>query len=450
MPKPQTLPIAIVGGGFSGTLLAINLIRLGGRVVLVERSRESLARGLAYGTRNPEHLLNVRASNMSAYPDDLTHFQRWMGFSTAEQANRFVPRLTYGQYLREELLRALAAAPDRLALKEQEAVAVEAHPHHEVLVLASGERIEARAVVLASGHFAPVGRPEFAGLPANVVVTNPWDPSAVAGLPRGANVLLIGTGLTAVDVALSLDKTGFDGKITALSRRGLVSRAHALEGPVVGAVPRPEARGSWLLRRLRQRAAEVGWRHAVDELRPHTQSLWRLHDPVAQARFLRHLRAWWDVHRHRLAPVVAERLEQLRRDGRLEFVAGKLVGAVPSAVGAWVEWRPRGQVATLSAEFARVILCTGPEGDLARSPDPLLGGLLRDGRIRPDVHRLGLEVDHLGRTIDAKGQRQDRLLAVGPITKGGAWEIIAVPDIRRQVWEVARWLTNHHWVAEGL
>jgi uncharacterized NAD(P)/FAD-binding protein YdhS len=151
-----------------------------------------------------------------------------------------------------------------------------------------------------------------------------------AGLTRDLagidHVLLVGTGLTAIDVALSLDKAGYQGRITALSRRGLSPRAHAESGPVAQAVARPRARGSWLLRQIRQRSAEVDWRQAIDELRPHTQSLWRLHDRAAQARFAPRA-SMVDVHRHRLAPPVARRIAEMEQAGRLRFVAGRIVGA---------------------------------------------------------------------------------------------------------------------------
>ena len=438
-----TGPIAIVGAGFSGTLLAINLVRLGARVVLIERDRVKLARGLAYGTREPGHLLNVRAANMSAFPDDPGHFQRWMGFADGEQANRFVPRLSYGSYLREQLIAALAAAPDRITIREQEASTIAWDGTSPTVHLDSGEAIPAQAVVLALGYFVAPPLPARAGLTPSVRIDDPWGPAVTAGLEGIDHILLVGTGLTAVDVALSLDKAGYRGRITALSRRGLRPQPHALEGPVVGGVSRPEARGSWLLRDIR--------RQAVDDLRPHTQSLWRLHDTAAQDRFLRHLRPWWDVHRHRLAPVVAGKIAALEGEGRLSFVAGRLLGAEQHADEAEVHWRPRGGDRAQNLRVGRVVACVGPEGDLARSQHPLLARLLAEGRARPDVHRLGLDVDHVGRVVDATGRRQDQLFAVGPLTRGAAWEIIAVPDIRRQVWDLARFLTHAHWVGgEGL
>lgn len=445
------LPVVIVGGGFSGTLLAINLVRQGGRVVLIERNQAALAKGLAFGTRRSEHLLNVRASNMSAFPDDPGHFLRWMGFSTNEQANRFVPRLAYGQYLREVLIKALADAQARLVIHTGEVTDIERLEQRALVRLADGDAIAGAAVVLAVGNL-PARLPDvLAGLGASLTASDPWDVSAIAGLRADDPVLLIGTGLTAIDVILSLEDAGHRGPILALSRRGLTPRSHAEVGPVIGPVMRPEARGAALLRAVRQRARAVGWRKAIDELRPHTRLLWQAHDRAAQARFLRHGRAWWDVHRHRLAPQVQARVDQTEAQGRLSFRAGRIIGAEQSDGRAIVEWRPRGQDRTVRTAVARVINCTGPEGDPARCGAPLLRHLLAKGLLRADVHRLGLDVAHDGRVLDATGNASDWLFAAGPLTKGAHWEIVAVPDIRHQVWELARLLsrTGGHDTAGG-
>lgn len=447
--------VAIVGGGFSGTLLAINLLRHGARVVLIERDGERLARGAAYGTRDPAHLLNVRASNMGAFPDDPGHFLRWLGLGpglglgadTGDQANRFVSRLTYGAYLRDLLATAGREAAGQLRIIVGVAQCVERHQGGVSLRLGDGGVVESDALVLATGNAAPADMPLFSSLSSQVVVRNPW----ADALSDAREVLLVGTGLTAVDWTLSLGRAGFAGRITAISRRGLVPRAHALTGPLVDPVAQPETRGSHLLRHVRQRSEAVGWRHAVDELRPHTQRLWRSHDAAAQARFLRHLRPWWDVHRHRLAPEVAQRIAQLQAEGRLECLAGSLISACPDGDGAQVTWRRRHASGQETRRFDRIILCTGPQADITRNPQPLLGQLLANGLARPDAHHLGLDVDHQCHLRNTLGQSQSGLFAIGPMTKGEAWEIVAVPDIRRQVWDLARFLTNSHWVGgEGL
>lgn len=446
----QDSPVVIAGAGFSGTLLAIQLLRFGASVVLVERNASSLAKGLAYGTKRPEHLLNVRASNMSAFPDDTAHFQRWMGFNSEGQANRFAPRLAYGQYLRELLMDALAAAPDRIRIVASEVVAADFEDGGAQAILAGGERIAARTVVLALGNSSPRLPHALDELPLGRVIADPWQRALEPLAATDCDILLLGTGLTAIDVVLALDAAGHRGKITALSRRGLSPRVHDEKAVPIQGVARPDARKSWLIRHVRNRAAQVGWRVAVDELRPHIQNLWRTHDDVAQRSFLRHLRPFWDAHRHRLSPVVASKVRALEAEGRLNFIAGRILQAEGTPDGASVHWKPRGVGRSEAAHFNYIINCTGPEGAISRISNPLLRDLLNKGRVRSDVHELGLDVDHLGRVIDSSGGRTDKLFAVGPLTKGEAWEIVAVPDIRKQVWQLARYLTNTHWVGGEL
>ncbi|WP_206239799.1 FAD/NAD(P)-binding protein [Novosphingobium terrae] len=468
-PSSANLPIAIVGAGFSGTLLAINLLAQGAHVVLVERQREKLARGLAYQTHQPEHLLNVRANNMSAHADDPDHFLRWLDHAengretdllsteehphtlSEEQANRFVPRVLYGRYLREQLMKAMANAPARFTLKEQDAVDVEWRQDRAVLQLDSGEVVHAASLVLATGHVEPQPLPVLAHLPPDLAVSNPWSPRAIEGLRPDDHVLLVGTGLTMVDVAMSLEEAGWRGKITACSRRGLMPRVHAETGPHAPPVFPPQKHGSWLLRYLRERSRQVDWRQAVDEIRPHAQSLWRLHDADEQARFLRHLRPWWDVHRHRMAPQVAQRLAAMHQEGRLTALAGRIQTAEQTGDGVQVTLQPRGTDRLEELNVTRIITCTGPQGDIAVKPAHLMANLLGQKRARPDVHRMGLDVDRLGHVLNTAGQPQPRLFAVGPMTRGEAWETVAVPDIRRQVWQLARTLTGSHWVeGDGL
>ncbi|RDE05653.1 FAD/NAD(P)-binding protein [Sphingomonas aracearum] len=446
--------VAIIGAGFSGTLQAINLLRHDGpRATLIERGAVA-GRGIAYGAADPSHLLNVRAGNMSAFPDEPDHFVRWLGArGMADAAGGFVPRLVFGEYLQSLLDAARATAGERLAIVAGEAVDVETGEDVRIR-LADGRVLAADAAVLAAGNLPPHAPPGLdpAQLSPDRYRSNPWATDLADGLGAGDTVLLIGTGLTMVDVALTLDARGFRGRMVALSRRGLLPRRHkAARAPDQPLDTRPVATPSALVRIVRERAGEICWRQAVDELRPFTQGIWANASRPERQRFLRHLRPWWDVHRHRIAPAVAERLAALRAEGRLVTVAGKTMAFAEVEQGIAVQWRPRGTDRPERLVVQRIVNCTGPQGDLTRTEEPLLQALLARGAIRPDAEHLGLDVDPGCAVVGAGGAAGERLFALGPMTRGAFWEIVAVPDIRRQSWDLARRLSNAHWVAgEGL
>ena len=442
--------VAIVGAGFSGTLLAINLLRHDGpAATLIERG-DAAGLGVAYGTRQSDHLLNVRAANMSAFPDRPDHFVAWLaGRGGAAGPADFVPRALYGVYLRETLAAAQAAAPGRLTVIDGEAVGVDG----ATVMLKDGGRVAADAVVLAVGNLAPQVPPGLEGIADHpAFVRNPWAAGATAELGDDDTVLLVGTGLTMVDVALTLEAQGFGGRIVALSRRGLLPHRHAPAVPAAEPIrERPRPPLSALVRTVRARGEAIGWRSAIDELRPFTQGIWAAAEAVERRRFLRHLRPWWDIHRHRLAPAVADRVEAMVTSGRLTLLAGKSCDAHAVEGGVSVAWRPRGEAAMRRIDATRVISCIGPQSDVMRTDDPLLSALVATGRIRPDGEHLGIDVEVTGRVLHADGTSDERLFAIGPMTRGAFWEIVAVPDLRRQVWDVARYLSNAHWVGgEGL
>lgn len=441
--------VAIVGAGFSGTLLAANLVRFDGpRVTLIERVPAQVGRGVAYSATQASQLLNVRAAGMSAYPDDLGHFSRWAARQGAA-ADWFVARSTYGRYLFETLEEARGEAGDRLTMVTGEAVALDSGG----VVLADGRRLAADAVVLTVGNLPPHLPPGLDPdrLPDGVFVADPWSGAIGDSRDDGDLVVLVGTGLTAVDVVLKLADRGFAGRIVALSRRGLAPRRH-VDGsaPPVGLADPPDVPLSQMVRDVRRAAEAEGWRGAVDALRPVTQRWWARAGEATRRRFLRHLRPFWDVHRHRLAPQVADRIAAMEASGQLTFAAGKIVRAEAAGNGAALVWRPRGSDTpeTLTARW--IVNCTGPQGDIRHSGERLIQHLLAAGRIRPDALNLGIDVDAQSRVVGVDGASDPALYCVGPMTRGSYWEIVAVPDIRRQCTELARRLANASWVAEGL
>lgn len=428
--------VAIIGAGLSGALQAIHLAREGvTRITLIERERIP-GRGVAYGTGRPEHLLNVPARRMTAFPEQPDHFVDWFGRTAGGDAEDYAPRMAYGDYVTG----LLAEAGDKVTIVTGEAVDIVAGPDGEHVKLADGREIVADKAILAPGNLppAPPGRIDTAALGA-AWVGDPWFDMRAGGLGADDIVVLIGTGLTAVDAILTLDALGYKGRILAISRRGLAPRAHEPREPMVAPRETLPSNCVALLRRVRSRSAQVGWRSAVHELRSITQAIWRAASETERRRFLRHLRPWWDVHRHRIAPAIGAAVDRLEREGRLVFAAGKIVAVAPDAGGARLDWRPRGSDRIETVHAARIVNCTGPELDIVRAGEPLFDALVGSGRIRPDRCRIGIDVDpdSLG-AIDREGGVSDSLFVVGPPTKGAFWESIAVPDIRGQTDALAK------------
>jgi uncharacterized NAD(P)/FAD-binding protein YdhS len=409
--------VAIVGAGYSGTIAAVEIARAApsASVTLIEKSGR-FAAGAAYGTISPGHLLNVRARNMSALAGDPGHFAAWAA-GEGHDSDSYVPRRDYRRYLA-----ALLDGEPAIDQVTGEAVAVE----DGAIRLDSGERIGCDVAVLAGGNY-PSRLPAAFGANA---ISDPWSVTGAAALEivaaRGGDLLLVGTGLTMVDMAVSLEEAGFEGNILACSRRGLLPRAH-VSPPPAPLDWDPPARLADLVRGVRAREP---WRAAVDGLRPHSIALWQGLTEAEQRRFLRHLRPWWDVHRHRIAPEVAARIEAMRASGRLGILAGRIA----RVEGEEVTIARRGG-GTLARRFAAIVNCTGPEGDIKRVDDPLIRHLLGSGRARPDRLGLGLEVDGSSRV--AGSGDSPALYALGPLTRGNFWEIVAVPDIRGQAAAVA-------------
>lgn len=419
------LPVAVVGGGFSGLMTAVQLARLGVPVVLFDGSGR-MGRGVAYSTREPAHLLNVPAAKMSAWPDRPEHFAAWLG----DDGGTFAERRAFGRYLEDILGTAEGVMREDVAC-----VGAEVNGAGWTLRLEDGRKLEVSALVLANGNQPPAPMAVAAGIRPDLFVNNPWTAEAAAAERRVAegdgDVLILGTGLTMIDTVLSLDAAGHRGRMVALSRRGLIPRGHSAYEPstvALGEVPAGNVPRLW--RWLRKRAGEIGWRSAVDSLRPHSQALWKSLSSAEQRRFLRHARPWWDVHRHRIAPQVAERIASLVAEGRLQIAAGRLRSIAEQDGALVASIARRGAAEPAETRFALAVNCTGPLGEMRRTDDPLLRTMLSDGHIAPDDLGMGLRVD-------GNSRAGGRLWAVGPMTKGAYWEIVAVPDIRGQAAAVA-------------
>lgn len=438
---PQRSTVAVIGAGFSGVLTALRLLAMGdGPVVRLIERRPRFAQGAAYATTSPDHLLNVRAGNMSAFAEQPDHFTGWLrARGLPGEPHTFVTRKTYGDYLQDLLMQAIRGpgAKGRLVLEADEVVAAARDRGRWRLELGIGRSLAADAVVLALGNLPPHAPcPIGATRASGGYIADPWSWDMNLA-PLEGTALLLGTGLTMVDVALSLAASRPRLKMIAVSRRGLLPRRHAETPPGRGWESRPSGRVSQVLARLRGESRREDWRATVDHVRPHVQAIWRDWPLEERRRFLRHARPWWDVHRHRLSPPVAERIDHLTASGALRVVAGQALGLAPTETGVELTWRPRGGTEIRAMQASLAVNCTGPAGALTASADPLIRNLVDQGLIRADACDLGLDVDPRSRLVAADGAPNPTLFGVGPITRGAFWEMTSVPDIRVQAAECA-------------
>lgn len=450
--------VAVAGAGATGVALVVQLARClpaGSRVLLVGAPGET-ARGVAYGTPLPAHLLNVRAGRMSVIHDDCDHFVRWLeaarwrGGDKDEIAETYAPRTLYGSYLLDTLHREIAAARGRVRVDTVESRVAEIVPGDGVYALRmhDGTAAAAAAVALCMGHGAPAFPiPSEAVDPAarSRMIADPWADRRLEAIDPGARVIIVGTGLTMVDQVLTLAARGHRGPVTAISRRGFLPTSHLLRRTEPATIDIPD--GPLALRHLVRAvvgaardadAAGGDWRSVVDGLRPVTQSLWQRLSLADRRRFCRHVECIWSVVRHRMAPEIADRLDAIRSRGSFETRLGRIVAVRGTGRGLSVGIRGRGARTVELHAFDWMINCSGV-GRLGVSPlDAPLGPLVAAGLLRADALGRGIDVTPAGAAVGRSGAPTPGLHALGPLGAGSLMEITAMPDIRHQCAAVAR------------
>jgi len=440
--------VLIIGGGFSGAATAVHLLRQrrGITAGVVERAPQ-LGRGLAYSSPHRFHLLNVPAGRMSALPDDPEHFLRWAQnhYDASVQPRSFLPRSVYGNYVGALLDEAIADGnAGHFRWIQDEALSVHRYGEHWSVQTRGGAEAVTRFVVLALGNFPPAD-PPAKGLSSGRALYFPfaWAPDALEDLPPHGSVLLIGSGLTSVDMIMALRSKRFKGTIHVLSRKGLLPRRYRPAQPWPPfwdeKAPRTTRELLRLIREQIELAAEKdeNWRSVIDSLRPVTARIWKSLPQEEQRRFLRHLRSHWEVHRHRIAPEIGDVLADMKAEGRVFTYAGRMIRYSEQGGLATVSYRDRASRRKKSMKVNRVINCTGSETDCRRIDNSLIASLFAQGLARPDPLFLGLDTDDDGALCDFNGVPSTSLYAIGPMRKGSLWETTAVPEIRTQAAQVA-------------
>lgn len=463
-PKPalhRRPEIVVIGGGFSGAAFAMHMFRdfpaLAARLTIVE-PRERLGAGVAYSAALPNCRINVAAARMAVFPEDPTHFDRWLrrvGAIDADPAARvdgigaFPRRAEFGRYVEDELL-AAADHASRAELRHlrDRVVAIAQVGSGFGVALQHGSELRADVLVLATGHPATEAIPPLRPLVGHPgLITDLWADGALASVGQQDRVLIVGTGLTMADVVAGLRGRGHRAPIAAVSRRGLLPRPRTpLSVVATGDFTEPVSRSAAvLLRRVRQAIAaqtSVGrpWEDTIDAVRAQGRAIWSALPADERRRLLRHVQPFWDVHRYQCAPQIDAVLRGNLATGMLRVLAGSVRRASRNDDGLLqVDIHPRGAPADVIESIWSdvVVACTGPAHGTAIASNPALQSLAQAGLIEPDACGLGIDVDNHGRAIGASGHAHPSLLVVGPPARGTWGELMGLPQVSTQPREVA-------------
>jgi uncharacterized NAD(P)/FAD-binding protein YdhS len=458
MTKPV---LAIVGGGFCGAMVAVHLLRAVRTAidVVVVEPRATLGAGLAYGSAAPEHRINVPSDKMIVFAEDPLHLTRWVRAeglfdsdpeAVTAEGHHYARRTDFGRYVASLVDAAVRVAPPGSTLQHRRASATDivALGSRQRVVIDGGEPVDADAVVVTASHETPAfpwplgpGVASHRGL-----VRDPWTELGALDVEGGnadATVVVAGTGLTMCDVVVSLRWRGHRARVLAISRRALLPQAQGLFGggtDLFGDAPPPTARA--LLRRVRDAArAATDWREELDATRFALPRLWQALPQAERQRALRWLRPFWDVHRFRMAPQVADLLRGERERGALQVEPGRIRAIdIADDGGLVVAWQGRDGREHRTPCLA-FVNCTGPTSDMRRAANPLMRALLAGGRARPDPIGIGLDCDADGRLRGADGVLADRLCVAGPLARAAVAEVTGVPEASAHARRVAERLS---------
>lgn len=462
----QHADILIIGGGLSGTMLAVQLLRRPGqRRILVIEPRAELGRGEAYSAVELGHTLNGNAARMSVDPDNPDDLTQWLAEhiasggwpESAEQqvpvSELFPPRGLFGVYVQQRLAEAREDGAQQGSTVEHiraEAVDLQIDTDSVQLTLDNGQQLHGAYAVLATGMFPAARTPQTQSSGLNAAALDPWNVAAMRQLDAQSSVLIIGSGLTMVDAVVSLEQAGHRGPIEVFSRHGLLPHVRRQPPGWVDFLAEDHGIRSprQLLRELRRHCRDaiaqgIDWQAPLDTVRAHIGRLWSQATDVQRRQFVRHVRPWWESHHHRSPPLSAQLVERLHSEGRLRIHAASFKGLEPCAEGGVsIRIRPRGEAQTCVVHGAALINSSGIEYDWRRVARPLPQQLLARGLVQPGPLALGIAAAPDGAVVGEHGQAANRLFAMGPPLRGMWWESTAVTDVALQAKALAARLTD--------
>lgn len=442
--------VIVIGGGLSGALAAMQLAQFPGgpEVLIIEKNPELLGRGVAYQYDFTHQPLNVVAGGMSLFPDRPLDFVRWLESNHFRynhlienvSPQEFIPRKIFGDYVLENLERVQHEAAGRLQIRIDEAISILDFGTRKTVVLASGNALHADHVILALGNFPPADlfRQDSPVQNAPCYYASPWSDKVYSDIVGNEDILLVGSGLTAVDIVLGLILRKFKGKVTMLSRRGRFPLPHDLSYPpfplVEPEIKHPRKMLLWI-RDLIRKNPDVPWPTVMDGLRPYTKKIWLKWTTDEKKYFLRRIRPYWEIARHRIPAKSSALLNEMMNAGQLELNKGYIVDAIATDSG--IEIVCGSEHNAIRRVFHKVINCTGPESNYRKVRFPIVLDLISRGKVKTDELGLGIKCTPEGRIINELDTIEEGLWCIGPMRKSVLWETTALRELREQASELA-------------
>lgn len=430
MPKK----IAVIGAGFSGTMVVRQLMDQGfNGIIELFQSNQSIGLGPAYSEQNPELLLNVRSANMSAFPDEKDHFLHFLQEHFPEHADpsSFCPRYIYGKYLKclwTETLHRTTKIPVTLVVREDAFVDSTDYSH---IVLATGNELPRISKVISESvqH-------------SSLFLANPWN-NQLPILDSEDPIFILGNGLTMVDTVLNLRKSGATQQIIALSRHGfqILSHPQVKNAPRNIVLPNKTSLLELLTYFNKKRKSESleEFLGRIDACRPAIAAWWQGFSKAEKHFFLKHLRHRWGTVRHRIPTEIAQQITLEEASGKLLVLAGKLIEADLQEGKITVRYAAQGKERTI--QCALFINCTGPETSIAHMFNPTIQDFLAKKWILPDEVQQGIHIDPTRHV--ALGKSSIPIYAIGNLCKGTFWESTAIGELRSQAKLIAKDILEH-------
>ena len=449
----STKKVLIIGGGFSGMMIAVNLLMEDTNVLItIVNDTYKPALGAAYSTKNNVHLLNVPAGKMSAFANKPSDFIDWLK-SKKEYAylltdtieNEFIPRTIYGTYL-AEIVEKYKSHP-KINWINGTACDIKITNQGYDVVLKNNDTYSGDFLILASGNILPSNPPikNESFYSSKNYFRNPWNDSFLYKMNRNKPVLIIGTGLTMIDCVLSLKSIQFKEKIYAISPRGYIPKPHSKAEVYPDFYAEIKDQSLLvILKAVRKHikiAEDTGipWQSVIDSLRPYVQNIWKSFTDKEKQQFISHVRHIWGVARHRLPQHIHSEIEDLIKTGQLEIIGGRInniIETIENELDVEVLLRKQKSYKTIKASCA--INCTGPQTNYETIENELYKNLIRKKIILPDTNRLGIKATISYEVLKSENTVHKNMYAIGSLLRGVLWETTAVPELKQQAYCIAQ------------